>query len=389
MHSRFLEPSGRFAVILALSLSSGALACSGSPPLTTAQQGIVAGEASGAAQDGVLLLRGLLDDGSEFVCSASLVAPNLLVTAQHCVSYLTQGLFSCSTRGELIESEDGAGTLGLSLPPDRLEVYGGKAPRRTPLARGASIISTHSRNICQNDLAFVVLDTALDLPLVPLRLGRPAELNEPGVLVGYGMDAGQRSIDYRTQRRTQKPNQVIIGIGPDSVEDGVLTVPPRTLRLEGPSGCIGDSGGPLLAQSTGALLGVYSLQVGDDCAAPRVRHQLVHVPPFQLLIEEAFAAAGAEPLLEPVEEPAAGGAGASGGQGTRGADDVGEVGGAGNEAPPAPEATPQSSGCTLAPRSRARHGWAVMGACLVWCLRRLTASVQRIGRRRLGLTRRG
>jgi hypothetical protein len=385
VHSRLLERHGSLAVAGALALSLGALGCSGPPPLTTARQGIIAGEPSGKAQDGVLLLRGLLDDGSEFVCSASLVAPNLLATAQHCVSYLTQGLFSCSTRGELIESEDGAGTLGLSLPPERLEVYGGKIPRRTPLARGARIISTHSRNICQNDLAFVVLDTSLSLPVVPLRLGRPAELNEPGVLVGYGMDAGQRSIDYRTQARAQKPNQAIIGVGPDSVEDGVLTVPPRTLRLEGPSGCIGDSGGPLLAQSSGALLGVYSLQVGDDCAAAHVRHQLVHVPPFQLLIEEAFAAAGARPLLETTEEPPSGSAGAGGNEGGGGSD------GAADDPPPmeSEASTPQSSGCALTQGGCPRDGWALLAACLSWCVRRLAATVQRIRHRGLGLARRG
>jgi hypothetical protein len=385
VHSRFLERRGSLAVAGALALSLGALGCSGPPPLTTVRQGIVAGEPSGKAQDGVLLLRGLLDDGSEFVCSASLVAPNLLVTAQHCVSYLTQGLFSCSTRGELIESEAGAGILGLSLPPERLEVYGGKTPRKTPLAHGASIISTHSRNICQNDLAFVVLDTSLTLPVIPLRIGRPAELNEPGVLVGYGMVAGQHSIDFRTQARAQKPNQVIVGVGPDSVEDGVLTIPPRTLRLEGPSGCIGDSGGPLLAQSSGALLGVYSLQIGDDCAAARVRHQLVHVPPFQLLIEEAFAAAGAQPLLEATDEPPSGSAGASGDEGSGGS------GGAADDPPPLePEAsTSQSSGCALARRSCPRDGWALLAACFWWCVRRLAATVQRIRHRGLGLAGRG
>lgn len=283
-----------------LSLLGYALSgCSADAPVDTERLGIVAGEPSGAAQDGVLLLRGLLEDDSEFLCSASLVAPNLVLTAQHCVSYLSEGRFACSARGELVDSPEGGGSLGLTLPGERLEIYGSATPRSEPLAHGAQVISTHSSNICQNDLAFLRLDTALDLPLVPMRIGRSADVGELGVLVGYGQDARERKLDLRRQARQQKRDLTITGVGPDSLEDGVTTVPPRALTLDGPSGCIGDSGGPLLAQSTGAILGVYSLQDGDRCADPLVHHQLVHVPPFQLLIEQAFAAAGAEPLMEP------------------------------------------------------------------------------------------
>jgi hypothetical protein len=307
--------------------------CSAEAPIGTQRTAIVAGEASGASQDGVLLLRGLLEDDSEFICSASLVAPNLVLTAQHCVSYLTDGRFACSVRGELVDSPDGGGSLGLSVPAERLEIYGSAMPRSEPLARGAQVISTHSPTICQNDLAFLLLDTALELPLLPMRIGRSAEVGELGVLVGYGQDARERALDLHRQARQQKRDLAITGVGPDSVEDGVTTVPPRTLALDGPSGCIGDSGGPLLAQSTGAILGVYSLQDGERCADPQVHHQLVHVPPFQLLIQQAFAAAGAEPL----EEPMAGAAGSGN-----------ELGEAGQPASmPPPPAAPRDSGCAF------------------------------------------
>lgn len=263
------------------------------------RESIVGGEASGAEQDGVLLLRGDLPEGGETLCTSTLIAPNLVVTAQHCISYLSNGLFSCSVRGEVIATDEGAGTLGLSLPASELEFWGGNPPRKAPLAYGQSIISAHSTSICQNDLAFVVLDRDLDLPVSPVRRGRPALKGELGILVGYGMDAGERTIDHRTQEREQKRDLVIAGVGPSSLADGVTTVAPRTVIVDGPSGCIGDSGGPLFAESTGAVLGVYSLQAGEDCASPEVRHQLTHLPPFELLMDEAFDAAGATPLLEP------------------------------------------------------------------------------------------
>ncbi|MES1188245.1 MAG: trypsin-like serine protease [Myxococcales bacterium] len=296
---------------LAAGLWAGALGCTDAgptEPASTLGEPIVRGERSGAEQDGVVLLRAELEDKSELLCSASLVGPNLILTARHCVAYLSDGQFSCTVRGEPVDNPTGGGRLGLHLPAESLEIYGRETPRKTILAHGQQIISTLSPTICNNDLAFVVLDTSLELPLVPMRLGRPAQAHEAAVLVGYGLDGEQELLDYRTQLRAQKRDLEIEAVGPDSVADGVTTVPPRAVILDGPSGCVGDSGGPLLAQETGAILGVYSLQQGDSCTAPDVRHRMTHVPPFQALIDEAFTAAGCEPL--PEDEVGSGSAGA-------------------------------------------------------------------------------
>jgi hypothetical protein len=320
-------------------------------------QAIVAGEPSGAEQDGVVLLRAVLEDKSEILCSASLVGPNLIMTARHCVAYITEGPFSCSQTGELIDNPTGGGRLGRDLPAESLEIYAGKTPRKSPLAHGLQVISTFPPTVCENDLAFVVLDTALDLPIVPLRLGRPAQPLEPVVLIGYGTSANDQLIDYKTQARQQKRGLAVAAVGPDALEDGVTTVPPRALIVEGPSGCIGDSGGPLVAEATGAVLGVYSLQRGNSCSAPGVRNQLVHVPPFQTLIDEAFVAARCEPVLETT--PGAGGAndggGAGGAPGAGAGNEEPEAssanGGVAGEAAPDPEVTrapAKSSGCSVA-----------------------------------------
>ena len=309
--------------VAAFALGGGALGCSDATPAEVSDarvEGIVAGEPSGADQDGTVLLHAVLADGSEGVCSASLVGPNLILTAAHCVTYLTEGAFSCSVRGELIDNATGGGRLGLHVPAASLEVYAGKAPRKSPLAHGLKVISPLPPNVCQDDLAFVVLDTALDLPVVPMRLGRPALVHEVVVLVGYGTSRDDEYLDYKTQPRQQKRGLEIAGVGPDSIDDGVTDTPPRVLNIEGPSGCVGDSGGPLLAESSGAVLGVYSLEGGGGCAAQAVHSHLVHVPPYQGLIDEAFAVAGCEPV--PELTPAAGSGGAGG------ASDVGGAAGA-------------------------------------------------------------
>ena len=356
----------RFARQLAASaLALALLGCAGEAPdgsLANSSQAIVEGEVSGAEQDGVLLLRALADDGSELVCTGSLVGPNLLLTARHCVSYLNEGQFSCTVRGELTNNPSGGGRLGLHLPAERIEVYGRKLPRKAPLARGERVISTLSPDICKNDIAFVVLDQAVDLPVVPLRMGRPAQLHEAGVLVGYGLGATQTGIDYATQPRFQKRDLDIVALGPDSLADGVTTVPPRALILKGPSGCIGDSGGPLLSQQSGAVLGVYSLQEGESCTAFNVKHQMVHVPPFTTLIDEAFDAAGCLPTPEAEGSAGAGGAGAEAGaagapvtaSGGTEADTAAGAGGgsssgvAGEPSEETPAKPASSSGCSLA-----------------------------------------
>jgi Trypsin len=288
------------------------------PGLSVVQSAIVDGEPSPAGvQDAVLLLRTMVG-GQELLCTASLVAPNLAVTARHCVANLQDGPFNCSVKGELFDNPTGAGRIGLDLPANSLEFYGGAVPRNKPLAHGLSIVSTVSDTICVNDIAFVVLDQAVALPVLPLRQHGRATVGEAVTLVGYGLVSdAQKIIVFSSQPREQKTGLSITGVGPDSLADGVTTVPPRVLLLAGPSGCIGDSGGPLLAASSNALLGVYSLLNGVSCSDPHIRHQLVHVPAFQTLIEQAFAAAGATPVPES-SPPALGDAGAGGEAGAAG-----------------------------------------------------------------------
>jgi hypothetical protein len=371
--------------LVALTLGLAALGCGAEPSEQTerAEQSIVFGEPSGADQDGVLLLRAVPEGGNESLCTASLVAPQLLVTARHCVSYFNGEQFSCTVAGEAINNPTGGGKLGLHLPPESIEVYAGGVPRKAPLAHGAQIFSTLSSTICKNDLAFVALDTAVEAPLVPLRLGRSAEVGEKTVMIGYGMTESQDSIDYRKQPRAQKRDLDVSAVGLDSIADGTPVVTPRTIVVDEPCGCIGDSGGPLLAQATGALLGVYSVLEGNGCASPDASHRMTHVPPFQALIEEAFAAVGSTPVPE-TEAPGASG-GAGGATATPapagGSPDIDpSAGGTGDTGTPPGDAKPhdESSGCSVgAARSlddaRATLGIALLMLAMLRCRRRATA----------------
>ena len=308
------------------------------PALANERAPVVNGEVSprGGIEDAVLLLHTTVD-GAELICSSSLVAPNLVLTARHCVSHLVQGLFTCTAQGELVSEDAAAGTLGRQLPADSLEFFSGKVPRTTPAAYGQEVISTLSETICVNDLAFVVLDRPLDLPVLPLRLGGRAERGEPVTLVGYGLDDAMsqtESLDVATQPRTHNDTLVVADVGLDVADDSVFsTAPPRTIVVEGLAGCLGDSGGPLMARKTGAALGVYSLLGGAGCLAANARHLFAHVPVFEALISDAFAAAGAKPTPEPSEAASGAGAGNEAGAsgnaaGSPGSVDAGGEGGA-------------------------------------------------------------
>jgi hypothetical protein len=105
---------------------------------------------------------------------------------------------------------------------------------------------------------------------------------------------------------------------------------------------------------------VYSLQLGSSCSAAATHQYLVHVPPFQTLIDEAFTASGSEPVLEP--SLAAGGsndaggasgapAGTAGNESAEAGSATGGVGAAAGEAALEPEGTPPASGrsgCSIA-----------------------------------------
>jgi MYXO-CTERM domain-containing protein len=337
VHAEFRRAVAAAAVTGAL----GVAGCGEQRAAPVVRQGsaVVRGEVSppGGSEDAVLLLRTELD-GEELVCSASLLAKNLAITARHCVSHLVRGLFTCTVQGELESEDEGAGLLGSHLPAEGIEFYDARTPRVEPIARGSRILSTLSETICVNDVAFVVLDRALELPILPLRIGGRALRDEPVTLVGYGFDDAMSEsgiLQLTTQPRTRQTGLVIAEVGPDSVES-VTTAPPRTVVVEGPSGCVGDSGGPLLAAESGAVIGVYSLLAGTSCLSPDVRHLFSHVPVFRALIDDAFAAADAEPTPEPSVAPAAGGAGQGAG-GDSGGPAAGPGGAGGESQAPPPE----------------------------------------------------
>jgi V8-like Glu-specific endopeptidase len=324
MHQGFLKRSGALA-LLGLSLAG----CSeAADPLAGEQQRVIGGQDTGFDHAGVVFVTsevGTVAGSTYFkVGSGSIVAPNLLLTALHVISRNPSDVpFSCDDAGNEVSSSNGS-LLGPTIAAEKISVFGGPVPGLEPLARGTTIVSSGSPTICKNDIAFVVLDTEVDLPPYPIHRGGKAVVGEDVTVVGYGteqeMDATARTErDVRVTAVGQWIRTFTVGIGP----------------------CEGDSGGPAL-NADGEIAGVFST-VAVDCKNANAAPKYTDVSYFGSLIDEAFEAAG-------VPIPGAGGQpdGAGGGA-TAGEPSVPAEAGSGGAGEPPAEAPPEpdDSGCSL------------------------------------------
>jgi MYXO-CTERM domain-containing protein len=285
----------RTSQLLSIAIGAGlAVGCSKDTNLQLgeARYAIVGGEATGPEEQAVVRVFGSPPPGSSEIaraCTGTMLAPNLVLTAMHCVSPITgDGQFDCTIDGELTNPP--AGTLGVPFDASHIGVQIGPDYKNKPDARGAQLFTTRSTNICTNDLALLVLDTPLDAPIAPLRLDTRAQVGELVTTVGYGLIANSPPPGTLTMRRWRK-NVRIVGVE----QEGREKARPRTFTL-GESVCMGDSGGPALS-AQGAVLGVYSTNAAG-CEGNAARNFFTMLSEFRLLILEAYEAAGATPWLE-------------------------------------------------------------------------------------------
>jgi MYXO-CTERM domain-containing protein len=377
VHSKLLTLSRAALVTITISL----VACSdpaGDTLLGTSSEAIVNGELSDESEDEVVDLYGRVSPDAVIHCSGTLIAPDVVLTALHCVTSRDDpnASFRCDPDGTLTSTTPGAGTLGATIDPVEVEVFIGATHDSEPDAYGAEIFGSGSTQICRGDMAAVVLDRELLDDVASVRFGRSVTLGERMRVVGYGLAEVSAEVNrrYRAGRR-------VIDIGAVGDDPGTGTTAPNTFVVgEGP--CHGDSGGPAFSEETGAITGIYSLSAAATCTAVGVRNTFTLLSPYESVVRQALESVGRDPIVEEDPTPDAGTGGSSGTAGTGGSEsgsggttggsdsggssgssgtagDAGEQGGRRGEG-----SGSRSSGCacyTAGGAARSAAGWAALG----------------------------
>ena len=190
------------------------------------------------------------------LCSGSLIAPNVVLTARHCVSVQSSTMVSCDQSGNSLTGDNFTG----DQPAASIHVFTGVQPTLsgTPVANGSAIFHPSGNVLCNGDMALVVLDTAIT-SAAPLRLRLSAAPNPGETLraVGY-LEKTIRSAPIGT--RFRKDGLPILAVG-STVSASQTPLGSNEFEL-GEAMCEGDSGGPARDEMTGAIVGIVSPRRG-------------------------------------------------------------------------------------------------------------------------------
>jgi hypothetical protein len=236
---------------------------------------------------GVVALR--VGTGTTFeLCSGALIAPNLVLTARHCVTKNATTSVACDENGR---SANGPHVTA-DEEPASIGVYTGSAPSfaKAAVSRGRAIVSPTGPYLCDSDIALVVLDTPItDIEPLPVRIHTSARQGEVIRSIGYGQNDESSPIGTRFRKT-----------GVEVLAQGKAVSPSKTPlgthEFEvGKSICQGDSGGPAISEQTGAVIGVVSRGGGCD---DDFGHIYTTTAGFDQMFADAFALAGATPTDE-------------------------------------------------------------------------------------------
>lgn len=239
------------------------------------------------ASSGVVAIATSMTDSPSHItlCSGALVAPNLVLTARHCVSRAVTATPSCDARGRSHNGDH----LAEDVDPASIAIYTGSHVRPdvdTPVARAVRTLHPTGQVLCDADVAFLVLDRPVaNSAVLQMRLHAPVETGDIVVPVGFG--GGPLNI---VGHKVARSKSTVLATGPSSNAATGAVLGPREFEVDRAT-CRGDSGGPAIDVSSGEIVGVVSR--GGSCSA-NGNHVYTRVDAYSRLASAAFAAAERE-----------------------------------------------------------------------------------------------